>query len=47
MGDAGDNPYVPFQITYITDPIDGYTPLDPPIVPCNKAVNVSFTLSIQ
>ncbi|XP_055301385.1 NPC intracellular cholesterol transporter 1 isoform X4 [Sitodiplosis mosellana] len=40
MGDASDNnPYVPFQITYITDPIPGYTQLDPPTVPCNKAVN--------
>lgn len=41
MGDAEGNPFVPFQITYITDKIDGYTPLDPVIVPCNKAVNVS------
>lgn len=42
MGDAANNGYVPFQITYMTDPIDGYTPLNPLVVPCNQAVNVSF-----
>lgn len=43
MGDATNNPvYVPFQITYVTEPIPGYTQLDPPTVPCNKAVNVSI-----
>lgn len=42
MGDAAGNIYVPFQITYVTDKMDGYTPLDPLIIPCNKAVNVSF-----
>lgn len=42
MGEADEgNPYVPFQITYITDPIEGYTPLNPPIVPCNQAIDVS------
>lgn len=40
MGDASGNLYVPFQITYITDPVDDYIPLDPEIVPCNKAINV-------
>lgn len=43
MGDA-NNPYVPFQISYITEPIPGYTQHDPPTVPCNKAVNVSIKL---
>lgn len=42
MGDAEGNLYVPFQITYITDPIVGYTPLSPLVVPCNQAINVSF-----
>lgn len=40
MGDAQGNPFVPFQITYITTPVDGLKQLDPPIVPCNKAINV-------
>lgn len=45
MGDAVDNSaYVPFQITYITEPIPGYTQHDPPTVPCNKAANVSIKL---
>lgn len=47
LGDATDNMYVPFQITYITDPIDGYTPLDPLVVPCNQAVNVSILHSFD
>lgn len=42
MGNATGNPFVPFQITYITTPLKGYTQLDPPITPCNKAINVSF-----
>lgn len=41
MGDAANNLYVPFQITYITDPIENYTQLNPLITPCNKAINVS------
>lgn len=44
MGDAAGNPYVPFQITYITEPKPDYIQLDPPIVPCNKAVNVSYKM---
>lgn len=46
MGDAVGNLFVPFQITYITEPIPGYTQLDPPIVPCNKAINVCILNSI-
>lgn len=42
MGDAEGNPYVPFQINYKTESIDGLEPLDPLIVPCNQAVNVSL-----
>lgn len=40
MGDAAGNLYVPFQITYITEPVDDFIPLDPKIVPCNEAINV-------
>lgn len=41
MGDAAGNPFVPFPINYITDKVDDLIPLNPPIIPCNKAVNVS------
>lgn len=45
MGDAENNVFVPFQITYINtdDPVGSFTPLDPPITPCSKALNVSIT----
>lgn len=43
MGD-GTNPYVPFQITYITNKTnnipDAYIPIDPAVIPCNQAINV-------
>ncbi|KAF2896926.1 hypothetical protein ILUMI_09250 [Ignelater luminosus] len=41
MGDAENNPYVPFQITYVntSKPVDGYIPMDAPIVPCNQSIN--------
>ncbi|XP_076647922.1 Niemann-Pick type C-1a isoform X2 [Halictus rubicundus] len=41
MGDAENNNYVPFQITYInTDtPVSSFTPVDPKITPCNKPLN--------
>lgn len=44
MGDAENNIYVPFQITYVnTDkPIGPFEPLDPQITPCSKALNVSI-----
>ncbi|KAM8715427.1 hypothetical protein ACLKA7_002475 [Drosophila subpalustris] len=42
MGDK-QNPYVPFQITYVQHPTnstkDGFTPANPKTTPCNKAVN--------
>ena len=43
MGDAANNLYVPFQITYIPtdDAIYGYEPMDPDITPCSKPLNVS------
>ena len=44
MGDAEGNVYVPFQINYLVQPdnktINGYTPLDPKIVPCHERLNV-------
>lgn len=47
MGDAEDNGYVPFQINYKaqpnTNPINGFIPHDPKIVPCYEALDVSFT----
>ncbi|XP_006621499.1 NPC intracellular cholesterol transporter 1 isoform X6 [Apis dorsata] len=41
MGDAANNVYVPFQITYINtdEPIDSFIPVDPKVTPCNKALN--------
>ncbi|EFN76828.1 NPC intracellular cholesterol transporter 1 isoform X4 [Harpegnathos saltator] len=41
MGDAANNAYVPFQITYVnTDgPVNSFEPLDPQVTPCNKALN--------
>ncbi|XP_029162853.1 NPC intracellular cholesterol transporter 1 isoform X4 [Nylanderia fulva] len=41
MGDAENNAYVPFQITYknTDEPVGPFTPLDPLITPCNKALN--------
>lgn len=51
MGDAEGNPYVPFQITYMvqpnTDPIDGYIPQNPKVVPCYQAVNVSHQIFLS
>lgn len=44
MGD-GENPYVPFQITYVqsagSQPINGYVPHNPETVPCYMALDVS------
>ncbi|KAL6430199.1 hypothetical protein ACFW04_007740 [Cataglyphis niger] len=41
MGDAENNIYVPFQITYknTDEPIGPFIPVDPAITPCNKALN--------
>ncbi|KOX79311.1 Niemann-Pick C1 protein [Melipona quadrifasciata] len=40
MGDA-NNPYVPFQITYMNtdEPVGPFIPVDPTVTPCNKALN--------
>lgn len=47
MGDAENNGYVPFQITYKnTDvPVGNFTPVDPIVTPCSKALNVSNELN--
>ncbi|XP_012153839.1 Niemann-Pick type C-1a isoform X5 [Megachile rotundata] len=41
MGDAENNAYVPFQITYINtdEPVGSFTPVDPVVTPCSKALN--------
>lgn len=41
MGEAKDNPFVPFQITYIetNKTIDKYVPLNPSITPCSKGIS--------
>jgi hypothetical protein len=43
MGEAQDNPFVPFQITYIetNKTIKSYVPLNPSITPCSKGISVS------
>jgi len=43
MGEAEDNPFVPFQITYIetNEKIGKYDPLNPSVTPCSKGINVS------
>ncbi|XP_050677149.1 NPC intracellular cholesterol transporter 1 isoform X3 [Leptidea sinapis] len=40
MGDV-NSPYVPFQINYISgdEPVDGFTPYNPPVLPCNVGIN--------
>lgn len=44
MGDK-NTPGVPFQINYkahnSSDPVDGFTPMNPRVVPCNESVDVS------
>lgn len=48
MGDAANNLYVPFQITYLpqpsTNPVEGYIPVDPKVVPCHEALDVMIYL---
>ncbi|XP_050579557.1 NPC intracellular cholesterol transporter 1 isoform X5 [Bombus affinis] len=41
MGDAANNQYVPFQITYknTDEPVGSFIPVDPKITPCSKALN--------
>jgi len=47
MGDAENNIYVPFQITYRnTDgPVGPFVPLDPTITPCSKPLDVGITFA--
>lgn len=42
MGD-GSSAYVPFQINYISgdQPVDGFTPYNPPTRECSVGLNVS------
>lgn len=44
MGDAENNPYVPFQINYVaqnnSELVNGYIPLDPKVTPCSEALDV-------
>lgn len=46
MGDAAGSPYVPFQITYKhypnTTEVNGFTPVDPRVVPCSEKLDVSI-----
>lgn len=47
MGDARDNPYVPFQINYRAEgdnTTTEFTPLDPKTYGCSEALNVRRTL---
>lgn len=46
MGNADGNPFVPFQITYknSSEPVGPYVPINPKIIPCSQAPNVSITL---
>lgn len=45
MGDAAGNSFVPFQINYrphnSSAEVDGFTPMDPRVVPCSESVDVS------
>nr|CAD7260672.1 unnamed protein product [Timema shepardi] len=44
MGDAHNNPYTPFQITYVptNTPVAEFIPLDPVITPCNESVSANL-----
>lgn len=41
VGDVKANEYVPFQIDFVTEPIDDYTLFNETTIPCYQAVNVS------
>lgn len=47
MGNVSSNKYVPFQINYITEPVNGYTPFNRSTVPCYDEVNVSTNFLIK
>nr|CAD7444918.1 unnamed protein product [Timema bartmani] len=44
MGDAHNNPFTPFQITYVptNTPVAEFIPLDPVITPCNESVSANL-----
>lgn len=46
MGQAGDNVFIPFQINYKLAPKEGFTLLDPPIIPCSSALDVSMDRNV-
>lgn len=39
-----DDGYVPFQRTYVnsSEPVNGFSPYEPPLTPCNKGLDVSI-----
>lgn len=51
MGDAEGNAYVPFQINYLaqnsSQPINGHIPLDPRVIPCSEALDVSVSMNVN
>lgn len=50
MGDTDGNDFVPFNINYLaqpdTNPINGFTPHDPKVVPCSQALDVSIIINM-
>lgn len=47
IGDVENNPYVPFQMTYDTEPRPGKTLFNRATVPCNEAPNASTNLFLK
>lgn len=47
MGNYTSNKYVPFQTTYITEPLSGYIPFNRPTIACSSAVDVSLNCFIK
>lgn len=42
IGDVENNPYVPFQISYVTEPLPGKIPFNRATVACNESPYVRF-----
>lgn len=46
MGTEEGNPFVPFQINYLTQPdeqpVNNFIPHNPKVTPCNESLNVSI-----
>lgn len=47
MGNFTSNKYVPFQTSYITDPVEGYMPFNRSTIHCYEAVSVSWNLFMK